>query len=206
MASVNPSHSTISVESLAPPAPENKSSTRAGAAKNHVVADVILRAMLFATAFFVAITFGVTSKQTKLILVAPGIAIPMAAKFNQSPAFIYYVAALSVTCFYSVLTGLLSALALVKTTEGSTKTQVHFAILDALLLGIMASATGAAGGVGYIGFKGNNHTGWTKICNVYGSFCRHIAASIAVSLLPTVALLLLVWVSVFALSKKISRG
>ncbi|KAJ0479267.1 putative casparian strip membrane protein [Helianthus annuus] len=91
-------------------------------------------------------------------------------------------------------------------TEGSTKTQVHLAILDALLLGIMASATGAAGGVGYIGFKGNNHTGWTKICNVYGSFCRHIAASIAVSLLPSVALLLLVWVSVFILSKKISRS
>ncbi|KAM0047227.1 putative casparian strip membrane protein [Helianthus debilis subsp. tardiflorus] len=205
MASVNPSHSTISVESLAPPAPENKSSTRAGAAKNHVVVDVVLRAMLFATAF-VAITFLVTSKQTKLIPVAPGIAIPMAAKFNQSPAFIYYVAALSVTCFYSVITGLLSVLALVKMTEGSTKTRVHLAILDALLLGIMASATGAAGGVGYIGFKGNNHTGWTKICNVYGSFCRHIAASIAVSLLPSVALLLLVWVSVFALSKKISRS
>ncbi|KAF5771640.1 putative casparian strip membrane protein [Helianthus annuus] len=200
MASVNPSHSTISVESLAPPAPENKSSTRASAAKNHVVVDVVLRAMLFATAF-VAITFVVTSKQTKLIPVAPGIAIPMAAKFNQ-----YYVAALSVTCFYSVITGLLSALALVKMTEGSTKTQVHLAILDALLLGIMASATGAAGGVGYIGFKGNNHTGWTKICNVYGSFCRHIAASIAVSLLPSVALLLLVWVSVFILSKKISRS
>ncbi|KAJ0713785.1 putative casparian strip membrane protein [Helianthus annuus] len=205
MASVNPSHSTISVESLAPPAPENKSNTRTGAAKNHVVVDVVLRAMLFATAF-VAITFVVTSKQTKLIPVAPGIAIPMAAKFNQSPAFIYYLAALSVTCFYSVITGLLSALALVKMTEGSTKTPVHFAILDALLLGIMASATGAAGGVGYIGFKGNNHTGWTKICNVYGSFCRHIAASIAVSLLPSVALLLLVWVSVFALSKKISRS
>ncbi|KAJ0475400.1 putative casparian strip membrane protein [Helianthus annuus] len=84
----------------------------------------------------------------------------------------------------------------IKTTD--TKTM-------ALLLGIMASATGAAG-VGYIGFKGNNHAGWTKICNVYGSFCRHIAASIAVSLLPSVALLLLVWFSVFVLSKKISRS
>ncbi|XP_076882610.1 CASP-like protein 1 [Bidens hawaiensis] len=205
MSSINPSHSTISVES---PAPAHKFSTGTGtgSAKNHVVIDVVLRSMLFATAF-VALIIMVTSKQTKLIPVAPGFAIPMVAKFNQSPALIYYVAALSVVCFYSIITGLLSVLALVKMiTEGSTKMLLHFVILDALLLGIMASATGAAGGVGYIGFKGNKHTRWNKICNVYGSFCGHIAGSITVSLLPSIALLLLVWVSVFALSKKISRS
>ncbi|KAK9063861.1 hypothetical protein SSX86_017733 [Deinandra increscens subsp. villosa] len=204
MASINPSHSTMSVESPAP-APEYKSSTGPGATKNHVVVDVVLRVILFATAL-VAVIVMVTSNQTKLIPVAPGMAIPMAAKFNQSPAFIYYVAALSVACFYSIITGLLSVLALVKRTGGSPKMVFHFVLLDALLLGIMASATGAAGGVGYIGYKGNKHTRWSKICNVYGSFCSHIAASAIVSLLPSMALVLLVWVSVFALSKKITRS
>ncbi|KAI3730413.1 hypothetical protein L1987_61583 [Smallanthus sonchifolius] len=194
----------MSVESPAL-APEYKSSAGTGATKNHVVVDVVLRVMLFATAL-VAIIVMVTSKQTKLIPVAPGMALPIAAKFNQTPAFIYYVVALSVACFYSIITGLLSVLALVKPTGGPTKMMFHFAILDALLLGIMASATGAAGGVGYIGYKGNNHTGWNKICNIYGTFCAHIAGSLTVSLLPSIALLLLVWVSVFALSKKIARS
>lgn len=75
-----------------------------------------------------------------------------------------------------------------------------------LLLGVMASAIGAAGAVGYIGFKGNDHTQWNKICNVFNTFCGHIAGSIAVSVLPSVALLMLVWVSVFALWKNNARS
>lgn len=51
-----------------------------------LVVDVALRVLLFATAF-VAIIIMVTSKQTKLIQLFPGLAIPVVAKFNQSPGF-----------------------------------------------------------------------------------------------------------------------
>ncbi|KAL8195762.1 hypothetical protein R6Q57_025515 [Mikania cordata] len=125
------------------------------------VADVGLRFLLFATAL-VALVVMVTSKQSKLITLAPGFSIPFVAKFSQSPAFIYLVAALSVACLYSIITGVVSVLVLMKRGGSATKLQFHFVILDALLLGIMAAATGAAGGVGYIGYKGNTHTQWRK--------------------------------------------
>lgn len=74
-----------------------------------------------------------------------------------------------------------------------------------LLLGIVAAATGTAGGVAYIGLKGNPHTRWNKICNTFGSFCFHVASSILLSLISSIALLLLVWLSLYVLSKKIAR-
>ncbi|KAI3804637.1 hypothetical protein L1987_26336 [Smallanthus sonchifolius] len=182
------------------PPPENKGSIGPG------VIDVGLRFLLFATAL-VSVIVMVTSKQTKLFPVpmVPGLSIAIVAKFNQSPAFIYFVVALSVACLYSVISGVLSIFVLMKPGGNSTKLQFHFVILDVLLFGIVAAAMGAAGGVGYIGFRGNSHTQWKKVCNDFGSFCSHFAASIFLSLISSITLLLLVWLSVYALSKKISK-
>ncbi|KAI3690537.1 hypothetical protein L2E82_48615 [Cichorium intybus] len=168
------------------------------------VVDVALRVLLFATTL-VAIIVMVTSKQTKLIPLAPGLAIPLPAKFQHAPAFIYLVAALSVTSLYTIVTCVLSALALMTPGGCSTKLQFHFLMFDALLLGIVAAATGAAGGVAYIGLKGNSHTGWNKICNTYDSFCFHTAASVLLSLISSITLLLLVWLSISVLYKKTAR-
>ncbi|XP_022848750.1 CASP-like protein 1 [Olea europaea var. sylvestris] len=81
----------------------------------------------------------------------------------------------------------------------------HFVIFDVLLLGIVAAASGAAGGVAYIGLKGNSQCGWRKMCNLYYQFCRYLGASIAVSLISSIVLALLVLLSVYTLSKKIPK-
>ncbi|KAK9077730.1 hypothetical protein SSX86_006067 [Deinandra increscens subsp. villosa] len=203
MASVGgtPPHSTISVKS---PASEYKGSNGSDGVKNHLVVDVMLRVMVFATSLIGVIVM-VTSKQTKMIPVAPGMAIPLAANFNQSPAFIYLVIALSVACLYGMISGVLSVLILLKPKGSSSELMIHFLILDAVLLGMMGSATGAGGAVAYIGFKGNIHTRWNEVCNMYDSFCVHIAATVTLSVLPSLALLLLIWLSVLVLSKKINR-
>ncbi|PWA90877.1 CASP-like protein [Artemisia annua] len=179
--------------------PEYKSST-----KKFEVFDAALRVLLFATAL-VAIIVMATSKQTKVITLLPGMTVPVVAKFDQSPAFIYFVAALSVACLYSIITVVLSILASMKKGGDTSNLHFYFMMFDVLLLGIVASATSAAGGVAYIGLKGNSHTGWAKICNVYGSFCFHVAASIVLSLISSITLLLLVWLSIYVLFKKITR-
>ncbi|CAH1427639.1 unnamed protein product [Lactuca virosa] len=169
-----------------------------------VVVVVGLRMFVFTTAL-VAIIVMVTSKQTKLIPVAPGVAIPLSAELNYVPSFIYLVTALSVACLYSIVSSVLSVLALMKPRGSSTKLQLHFVMIDALLLGILASATGAAIGVAYIGFKGNSHSRWNKVCNTYDSFCLRGAVSFILSLVSSITLLLLVWLSIQMLYKKTTR-
>ncbi|KAI3703673.1 hypothetical protein L1987_73865 [Smallanthus sonchifolius] len=201
-----PPHATVSMEvplktSAAPP-PEYGSGGRSF--KKHAVVDMLLRVLLFATAV-TGIIVMVTSKETKQIPVAPGIVISRDAKFSDSPAYVYFVAALSVAALYSIITGAISVLALMKPGGNSAKLKFHFVLLDSLLLGIVAAATGASGGVGYIGLKGNSHSRWNKICYRYETYCLHFGASILLSLISSITLLLLVWLSVYVLSKKIAR-
>lgn len=74
-----------------------------------------------------------------------------------------------------------------------------------LILGLVASATGTAGGVAYVGLKGNDHLMWNKICNKYDKFCHHLAGSLAASLFASIVLVLLVWLSVYSLHGRIPK-
>lgn len=106
---------------------------------------------------------------------------------------------------YSLITGAISILAVMKSGGNSAKLKFYLVVFDALLLGIVAAATGASGGVGYIGLKGNSHSRYNKICDRYGSYCFHFGAAILLSLIGSITLLLLIWLSVYVLSKKIAR-
>ncbi|KAI3469438.1 hypothetical protein Pfo_026101 [Paulownia fortunei] len=192
-----PAHEPKRVVERAPPPPPPP--------RDHfALVDVVLRFLLFASAL-VAVVVMVTSKQTLLLPIPfPPFQIYRSAKFKHSPAFIYFVAAFSAAGLYSIITTLLSFYALLK--PGCyLKLVSHFVIFDVLLLGIVAAATGAAGAVAYIGLKGNSHVQWGKICNLYDDFCKHIGASLAVSLFGSIVLALLVLLSVYSLSKKIPK-
>ncbi|KAL0414634.1 UNVERIFIED_CONTAM: CASP-like protein 1D1 [Sesamum radiatum] len=192
------------VDKAATPSDIRGPAERAASSRSFAAADVVLRFLLFASGV-VAVVVMVTSKQTELIPISiPPFLIPQPAKFTHSPAFIFFVAALSVAGFYGAITTLISLFALCKP-AAYPRLLSHFVIFDVLLLGIVAAATGTAGGVGYIGLKGNSHVQWRKICDIYGKFCRHIGASIAVSLFGSVVLALLVLLSIYSLSKRIPK-
>jgi len=78
-------------------------------------------------------------------------------------------------------------------------------ILLQVMLGILASATGTAGGIAYLGLKGNNHTRWQKICHIYDKFCRHIGASVAVGLFGSIVTLLLIWISAHSIHSRVPK-
>ncbi|KAM5569079.1 CASP-like protein 1D1 [Rosa sericea] len=160
--------------------------------------DVALRFLVFA-ASLTSVLVMVTSKQT--VFQGP---IPLKAKFDHSPAFIYFVVALSVAGLYGILTTLAS-LSVIWKPIFSTKFLLHFAFWDVLILGLVASATGTAGGVAYIGYKGNEHVQWNKVCSIFDKYCKHLAGSLATSLFASVLLVLLVWLSTFSLHKKIPK-
>ncbi|XP_077219231.1 CASP-like protein 1D1 [Tasmannia lanceolata] len=168
---------------------------------NLFMADFSLRLLLFASTV-VGIVVMVTSKQTEYIMtpLAP-FPIPNPAKFRYSPAFIYLVVALSVTGLYSLLSLTCSAFAISKPSP-STTLLFLFAIMDALMAGILASATGAATSIAYVGLRGNSHVGWMKICNVYDKFCRHVGSSIGVSIFASIILVLLVMISAYSLYRR----
>ncbi|GAA0146625.1 dehydrogenase [Lithospermum erythrorhizon] len=172
------------------------------------VADVVLRFFLFVSSL-VAVLVMITSKQTTTILVTvPPFTTPFpvvsTAKYRYSPAFIYFITALSVTGLYSIITTTMRFLALLKH-KMPTTLLLLLIIMDVLVLGIVSAATGAAGAIGYLGLKGNSHTNWMKICYGFDKFCKHIGTSVSFSLFASVILVLLVLLNTYALSKKILK-
>ncbi|KAK7292316.1 hypothetical protein RIF29_08094 [Crotalaria pallida] len=169
---------------------------------DYFIFDVILRFLLFA-ASVVAVVVMVTSNETEIVLFQ-GIPVPQPAKFRYSPAFIYFVAAFSVSGLYSIITTLAS-LSVIRKPHLKTKFLLHFIFWDVLILGIIASATGTAGGVAYVGLKGNKHTNWAKICSTYDKFCKHTGGSIAVALFGSIVTVLLIWLSAYAIHRRIPK-
>ncbi|XP_050215746.1 CASP-like protein 1D1 [Mercurialis annua] len=169
------------------------------ARREYVGVDVGLRVFLFATTLTGIIVMS-TAKQTVLTPVpgVPGLVVPIEAKFDNSPAFLYYLAALSVACLYSIITTLASLGVIAKPTYAA-KFLFYYAIWDVLIMGLVVAATGSAGAVAYVGLKGNKHTGWGKVCHVYGTFCKHIGSAVAMSLISSIVLVLLIMVSIWSL-------
>ncbi|KAF5202077.1 Casp-like protein 1d1 [Thalictrum thalictroides] len=62
------------------------------------------------------------------------------------------------------------------------------AVLVMLMVGIVVSATGTAGGVAYTGLKGDSRAGQAKICNVYDKFCLYVGISLGLSLFAYIML------------------
>lgn len=71
-----------------------------------------------------------------------------------------------------------------------------------LMLGVVASAIGAALAVAYIGLKGNSHAGWNKLANAgYDKFIKHTATAIALSIFAVTDLVTLTMHSTYSLYK-----
>ncbi|CAN6203651.1 unnamed protein product [Urochloa humidicola] len=159
--------------------------------------ELALRSLLFA-ATLAGLVVLATAKQTVLFPVTlpqlpQVIFVSMPAKFKDSPALIYLLVALCVTCLYSLLTALSSF------KPSTAKTLFLLLLLDVFYAAVMASATGSAGGVAWIGLKGNSHTRWNKICNTYGKFCRHIGAAV---FLASIVLVLLAALNAYSLYRR----
>ncbi|KAG1326304.1 CASP-like protein 1D1 [Cocos nucifera] len=171
--------------------------------RNLFAVDLALRLLLLASTVSALVVLA-TSKQTKTL---PTNSLPpfsfatRSAYFKDSPALIYLLVALSVGVLYSILTILASCFAI---TRPSPSPKLYFLLIvyDALMAGILASATGTAGSVAYLGLKGNSHVGWAKICNVYGKFCRHVGSSTIVTLVASILLVLLVILSSYSLYRR----
>ncbi|KAK3441005.1 hypothetical protein EUGRSUZ_B01267 [Eucalyptus grandis] len=190
----------------APPEPPLPPPVPAPPVETCVLVDVALRVLLFA-ATLTAVVVMVTANQTKVVPVpVPGVGsqAPVEAKFQNSPAIVYFVAALSVAGLYSIIT-VLASISVILTPIFAASFQLFFLISDVVVLGLVASATGTAGTVGYIGLKGDTHANWGKVCNVYDKFCQHIGSATAVSLFAAVVLVFLITLSVLSIHKKIPQ-
>nr|KYP71620.1 UPF0497 membrane protein 6 [Cajanus cajan] len=119
------------------------------------------------------------------------------AKWEYMSAMVFFVVSNAIACSYAVISLVMMAMA-----RSNGKEDVAVLVLTALDLVMMAllfSANGAASAVGMIAQKGNSHVQWTKVCDVFDAYCRHITAALVLSIIGSTTFLLLVLHSVLKL-------
>ncbi|KAJ8766351.1 hypothetical protein K2173_022410 [Erythroxylum novogranatense] len=162
--------------------------------------DVLLRVLAFALTLTSAIVLGV-NKQTKVVSVKlvdtlPAVNVPVVAKWHYLSAFVYLVVANAVACSYAALSTIISL------NRKKGWCVPFIAILDSLMVAMLFSADGAAVAIGIMGYKGNSHVRWNKVCNNFGRFCGQVAAAAALSLLGSIVFVLIVALTTLRLHRR----
>ncbi|RDX64065.1 hypothetical protein CR513_57417, partial [Mucuna pruriens] len=164
--------------------------------------DLLLRFLAFTLTLAAAIVIAV-DKQTKNVPIKlsdslPPLYVPLTAKWHQMSAVVYFLVANAIACMYGALTLFLGIV-----NRGKRKgLWTLITVLDAFMVALLFSGNGAAAAVGLLGYQGNSHVNWHKVCNVFSKFCDQMAACILVSLLGSLAFLFLVLLPVFRLNRR----
>ncbi|XP_009630064.1 CASP-like protein 1E2 [Nicotiana tabacum] len=163
--------------------------------------DFGLRFLAFVLTLVAAIVLGVDKQTTvvavQLVPTLPAINVRATAKWHHMSAFVYFVIVNAIACAYAVISLVLSL-----ANRGKKKgLSLMIILLDLITVALLFSGGGAALAVGLIGYKGNSHVRWTKVCDKFDRFCGQVAAAIVISLLGSALFLLLVLLAVLNLHK-----
>ncbi|XP_022761211.1 CASP-like protein 1E1 [Durio zibethinus] len=166
------------------------------------ICDLILRVLALLLTLAAAIVLGV-DKQTKVVPfqftpTLPLVNVEAHAKWHYLSAFVYSMVANIIACSY----GAISSLILLGTLYRKTGLVQIITVFDLVMVGLLFSANGAALAIGLMGYKGNSHVQWNKVCNVFDKFCDQAAISIVLSLVGSLVFMALVAVAVLTFHKR----
>lgn len=164
--------------------------------------EVVLRLLALALTLVAAIVLGV-NKETKMVPMTlspslPPLNVPVTAKWRYLSAFVFFVVSNAIACAYAVLSLILMI------TGGRKGLASMIIIFDTLIVALLFSGNGAAVAIGVLGYEGNSHVRWNKVCNVFTNFCHRVAAAVVLSLIGSLAFVLLAVISALRLQKRSS--
>ncbi|KAK4768308.1 hypothetical protein SAY87_003449 [Trapa incisa] len=136
------------------------------------------------------------NKETKKLVVATigstPITATLTAKFQHSPAFVFFVIANANASFHNLL--------MIGVELGGRKFDhkglrlLFVAVLDMLTVVLASSGDGAATFMADLGKRGNSHARWNKICDKFDHYCSQgggalIASYVGLGLLTIISIL-----------------
>ncbi|KAL3626139.1 hypothetical protein CASFOL_029688 [Castilleja foliolosa] len=165
--------------------------------------DVILRFLALALSLAAAVLLGVDKQTTTVALTLvptlPPVNVPVTAKSHYMSAFVFFVVANSVACCYAAISLLLT---LANRSSKKGIITIVIVLFDLIMVALLFSSVGAAAAVGLLGYKGNSHVQWRKVCDVFDRYCDQGGAAIGLSGGASLAFLVLVVLATLNLHKK----
>ncbi|MED6168297.1 hypothetical protein PIB30_010353 [Stylosanthes scabra] len=144
------------------------------------------------------------NKQTKHFVVATigttPITVSITAKFQHTPAFIFFVIANGVASLHCLM--MIGVDILGPQFDYKGLKPVLIPILDMMSLVLASAGDGAATFMSELGRNGNSHARWDKICDKFGSYCNRGGAALIASFIAIILLLIITVMSINKLKPK----
>ncbi|XP_058735776.1 CASP-like protein 1B1 [Vicia villosa] len=143
------------------------------------------------------------NKQTKNFVVATvgsiPVTVPLVAKFQHTPAFIFFVVANGIVSFHNLVMIAMDILGPKFDNKGLQLALI--AVLDTMALALASAGDGAATSMSELGRNGNSHAKWNKICDKFETYCNRGGGALIASFIGLILLLIVTVMSINKLLK-----
>ncbi|KAF5735551.1 hypothetical protein HS088_TW15G01058 [Tripterygium wilfordii] len=176
---------------------EAKSSTPiSGVNRGISILDFILRILAFVGTLASAIAMGTTNETLPFFTQFTR----FRAEYDDLPTFTFFVVANAGVSAYLVLSLPLSIFHIVRSSAQKSRNILIF--FDTAMLALLTAGASAAAAIVYLAHKGNTKANWFAICQQFNSFCERTSGSLIGSFVGAFALILLIFLSAVALSRR----
>ncbi|KAM4112448.1 hypothetical protein ACJW30_05G141000 [Castanea mollissima] len=175
-------------------------STAAQKQKDRIL--LLLRLVAFLATASATIVMALNKQTNSLVVATIGnnpIKATLTAKFQQTPAFVFFVVANGMASFHNWLILVLEIVGHKIDYKGLRLAII--AIFDMLIVVLAAAGDGAAVFMAELGKNGNSHARWNKICDKFQTFCDHGSGALIASFIGLLLLLIINVISIAKLSK-----
>ncbi|CAN8246164.1 unnamed protein product [Cochlearia groenlandica] len=156
-----------------------------------------LRVVAFLATLSAAIVMGL-NKETKTFVVGNVGTTPIkatfTAKFQQTPAFVFFVVANVMVSFHNML--MIGLQIFGGKMEFTSFRLLSVAILDMLNVTLISAGANAAAFMAEVGKNGNKHARWDKICDRFSTYCDHGAGALIAAFAGVVLMLIISAISI----------
>ncbi|XP_058196810.1 CASP-like protein 1B2 [Rhododendron vialii] len=160
----------------------------------------LLRVVAFLATLAATIVMGI-NRETKTIVVAligsSPISATLTAKFQHTPAFVFFVIANAIASFHNLL--MLAVECFGNKFDFKGLRLLLIPILDMMIVALVSAGAGGAVFMGELGRNGNSHARWNKICDKFESFCDHGAGAFIACFIGLLLLMIINVISILNL-------
>ncbi|KAG8066775.1 hypothetical protein GUJ93_ZPchr0004g39182 [Zizania palustris] len=158
--------------------------------------DFLLRIAAFGPTLAAAIATG-TSDETLSVFTQ---FFQFRARFDDFPAFLFFMVANAITAGYLVLSLPFSAAVVLR--PQTTGLRLLLLVCDLIMVALLAAAASAAAAMVDLAHNGNLRANWVAICMQFHGFCQRTSGSVVGSFISVLILMLLVIFGAFAIRKR----
>ncbi|KAL6844216.1 hypothetical protein ACP4OV_025889 [Aristida adscensionis] len=158
--------------------------------------DFLLRVAAFGPALAAAIATG-TSDETLSVFTQ---FFQFHARFDDFPAFLFFMVANAIAAGYLVLSLPFSAVVVLR--PQATGVRLLLLVCDTIMAGLLTAAAAAAAAIVDLAHSGNVRANWVPICMQFHGFCQRTSGAVVASFLAVLVFILLVILAACAIRKR----